>query len=220
MALDCRTPAASQGYRAAEHADLLRTQCRWLAKVDDGNTRGAHTRNTAASTSWALARSAPRPLELRAGVPGRPVPCAVPPGHLTLSAARLPYRLLTHHISPIDTGPLSTPPSTQAQAVPTTRGIITDHLDLLHVPQPIPIRCATDLLLFDERRRGWGPLLVVWQQRDSFDGEDEPQMPFGWPWSATRGTALTRWVSGSRSRYAAAGCCWRCRSPRILVAAD
>ncbi len=33
------------------------------------------------------ARLAPRPLELRAGVPGRPVLCAVPPGHLTLSVA-------------------------------------------------------------------------------------------------------------------------------------
>ena len=56
------------------------------------------------------ARSAPRPPELRAGVPGRPVLYAVPPGHLTLSAAppasptadssHLPYR----HRSFIDTG--------------------------------------------------------------------------------------------------------------------
>ncbi|HZL74731.1 MAG TPA: hypothetical protein VFB83_05080 [Propionibacteriaceae bacterium] len=46
-------------------------------------------------------------------------------------------------------------------------------------------------MLFDERRREWGPLLVVWRQRDSFDGEDEPPMPFGWPWCATRATALT-----------------------------
>jgi hypothetical protein len=39
-------------------------------------------------------------------------------------------------------------------------------------------------------RRGREPLLVVWEQRDSFGGEDEPPVPFDWPWPATRARAV------------------------------
>jgi len=46
------------------------------------------------------------------------------------------------------------------------------------------------LLLFDVRRRGRGPLLVTWEQRDSFDGEDEPPVAFSWPWPAARASAV------------------------------
>jgi hypothetical protein len=42
------------------------------------------------------------------------------------------------------------------------------------------------LYLFDVHRRGQGPLLVVWDQRDSFTGEDDPPVPFDWPWPASR----------------------------------
>jgi hypothetical protein len=42
------------------------------------------------------------------------------------------------------------------------------------------------LYLLEVRRRGRGPLLVVWEQRDSFGGEDEPPVPFDWPWPAQR----------------------------------
>lgn len=47
-----------------------------------------------------------------------------------------------------------------------------------------------DLYLFDVLRGGRGPLLVVWQQRDSFSGEDKPPVPFEWPWPETHATAV------------------------------
>ena len=33
-------------------------------------------------------------------------------------------------------------------------------------------------------RAGRGPLLVLWDQRDAFDGEDEPPAAVTWPWPA------------------------------------
>jgi hypothetical protein len=47
-----------------------------------------------------------------------------------------------------------------------------------------------DLYLFDVHRRGQGPLLVVWDQRDSFTGEDDPPVPFDWPWPTPRAAAV------------------------------
>ena len=36
-----------------------------------------------------------------------------------------------------------------------------------------------------------GPLLVVWEQRDPFHGEeDEPPVAFDWAWPAARATAV------------------------------
>jgi hypothetical protein len=46
------------------------------------------------------------------------------------------------------------------------------------------------LMVFEVRRRDRGPLLVVWEQRDSFDGEDEPPVAFDWPWPAARADAV------------------------------
>jgi hypothetical protein len=40
------------------------------------------------------------------------------------------------------------------------------------------------------RRRRRGPLLVAWDQRDAFEGEDEPPVAFDWPWPAARATAV------------------------------
>jgi hypothetical protein len=31
---------------------------------------------------------------------------------------------------------------------------------------------------------------VVWDQRDPFSGEDDPPVPFDWPWPATKATAV------------------------------
>jgi hypothetical protein len=47
-----------------------------------------------------------------------------------------------------------------------------------------------DRYLFDVRRRGRGPLLVVWDRRDSFTGEDDPPVPFDWPWPEPRAAAV------------------------------
>ena len=35
---------------------------------------------------------------------------------------------------------------------------------------------------------GRGPLLVVWDHRDPFDGEDEPPAEVSWPWPAAGAT--------------------------------
>jgi hypothetical protein len=47
-----------------------------------------------------------------------------------------------------------------------------------------------DLYLFDVRRAGRGPLLVVWRRGDSFAGEDDPPVAFDWPFPAARATAV------------------------------
>jgi hypothetical protein len=52
------------------------------------------------------------------------------------------------------------------------------------------------LYLFEVRRRGRDPLLVVWDQRDSFTGEDDPPVPFDWPWPATRAAAVDAFGQG------------------------
>ena len=44
------------------------------------------------------------------------------------------------------------------------------------------------LRAFEATRAGRGPLLVLWDQRDPFDGEDQPPVPVTWPWSATTAT--------------------------------
>jgi hypothetical protein len=49
---------------------------------------------------------------------------------------------------------------------------------------------APDLFVFDVRRGGRGPLLVIWQQRDSFHGEDEPPVAVDWPWPAGYAVAV------------------------------
>jgi hypothetical protein len=46
------------------------------------------------------------------------------------------------------------------------------------------------LYLFEVGRRGRGPLLVVWETRDPFGGEDEPPVAFAWPWPAARARAV------------------------------
>ena len=57
------------------------------------------------------------------------------------------------------------------------------------------------LYAFEVDRAGRGPLLVVWDHRDPFDGEDEPPVEVTWPWPATAATVTdafgrTQTVSG------------------------
>ena len=40
------------------------------------------------------------------------------------------------------------------------------------------------LQAFEADRAGRGPLLVLWDQRDPFDGEDQPPVTVTWPWPA------------------------------------
>ncbi|MGH3373103.1 MAG: hypothetical protein ACRDP6_00040 [Actinoallomurus sp.] len=46
------------------------------------------------------------------------------------------------------------------------------------------------LYAFEVDRAGRGPLLVLWDQRDMFDGEDEPPVTVDWPWPASTATAI------------------------------
>ena len=46
------------------------------------------------------------------------------------------------------------------------------------------------LRLFEVDRRHRGPLLVVWDQRDSFTGEDQPPVPLDWPWPPPRASVV------------------------------
>jgi hypothetical protein len=41
---------------------------------------------------------------------------------------------------------------------------------------------------FEVDRAEGGPLLVVWDHRDPFDGEDEPPVTVTWPWPAAKAT--------------------------------
>jgi hypothetical protein len=55
------------------------------------------------------------------------------------------------------------------------------------------------LRAFEVDRPGRGPLLVVWDHRDPFDGEDEPPADLSWPWPAD--TAAVTDVFGPRIRH-------------------
>jgi hypothetical protein len=44
------------------------------------------------------------------------------------------------------------------------------------------------LRAFEAQRAGRGPLLVLWDQRDPFDGEDQPPVPVTFPWPAATAT--------------------------------
>jgi hypothetical protein len=54
----------------------------------------------------------------------------------------------------------------------------------------VPVPERPSLFLFEVRRRDRGPLLVVWDRRDAFDGEDEPPVAFDWPWPVARADAV------------------------------
>ena len=75
-------------------------------------------------------------------------------------------------------------PSAEAFALMTEQLAGVEAVTSVEVPE------QPDLYLFDVRRGGRGPLLVVWQQRDSFSGEGEPPVPFEWPWPGTHATAV------------------------------
>src|SRR5690349_345092 len=46
------------------------------------------------------------------------------------------------------------------------------------------------LRAFEADRTGRGPLLVLWDHRDPFDGEDQPPVTVSWPWQAPTVTAI------------------------------
>jgi hypothetical protein len=46
------------------------------------------------------------------------------------------------------------------------------------------------LRVFHVARAGRDPVLVLWDERDPFDGEDQPAVPVSWPWPAGAGTVV------------------------------
>ena len=61
------------------------------------------------------------------------------------------------------------------------------------------------LRAFEVDRPGRGPLLVIWDHRDPFDGEDEPPAEVTWPWPAPAATVTdvfgrTSTVSGQHGQ--------------------
>lgn len=53
-----------------------------------------------------------------------------------------------------------------------------------------------DVYAFDVARHDRPPLLVAWQDRDPFGGEDEPPVPVTLPWSAPTGAAVDAFGHG------------------------
>jgi hypothetical protein len=56
------------------------------------------------------------------------------------------------------------------------------------------------LRAFEVDRAGRGPLLVVWDHRDPFDGEDEPPADVSWPWPADTATVTDVFGHGWTTR--------------------
>jgi hypothetical protein len=62
-----------------------------------------------------------------------------------------------------------------------------------------------NLLVLEVRRHRRGPLLVVWDQRNAFDGEDEPPVAFDWAWPAARAIAVDALGQAHQRRCSTAG---------------
>jgi hypothetical protein len=56
--------------------------------------------------------------------------------------------------------------------------------------QRIEIPERPTIYLFEVQRRERSPLLVIWEQHDTFAGEDEPSAPFTWPWPIAQAQAI------------------------------
>jgi hypothetical protein len=54
----------------------------------------------------------------------------------------------------------------------------------------VTVPAHPELFLFEIRRAGREPMLVVRAQRDSFTGEDEPPVTFDWIWQAAYASAV------------------------------
>jgi hypothetical protein len=56
------------------------------------------------------------------------------------------------------------------------------------------------LYAFEIDRTGRGPLLILWDHRDPFDGEDEPPAEVAWPWPAAAATVTDVFGRGWTAR--------------------
>jgi hypothetical protein len=75
-------------------------------------------------------------------------------------------------------------PSGEAFALLADQLAGVERVTRLEVPE------RPSLFLFEVERAGRGPLLVAWELRDSFSGEDQPPVAFQWPWPAAGARAV------------------------------
>ena len=71
-----------------------------------------------------------------------------------------------------------------------TFALLADQLAGVDSVTRLEVQGWPSVYLFEVHRGGRGPLLVVWNQRDSFHGEDEPTIAFDWPWPAAQAKAV------------------------------
>jgi hypothetical protein len=69
-----------------------------------------------------------------------------------------------------------------------TFALLADQLADARAVARVRIGARPTLHAFKADRSGRGPLLVLWDHRDAFDGEDEPPVIITWPWPAGNAT--------------------------------
>ena len=67
---------------------------------------------------------------------------------------------------------------------------LAGHLAGAQTVRPAGDSSRPTLRVFEVDRVGRGPLLVAWDHRDAFSGEDEPPVTVSWPWTAGPVTAM------------------------------
>ncbi|MFN8514685.1 MAG: hypothetical protein U0841_19295 [Chloroflexia bacterium] len=71
-----------------------------------------------------------------------------------------------------------------------TFALLADQLAGVETVRRVEVPDRPSLYAFEVERRARGPLLVAWDDRDPFSGEDEPPIPFVWPWRWPHATAI------------------------------
>jgi hypothetical protein len=69
-----------------------------------------------------------------------------------------------------------------------TFALLADQLTGTQAVTRLPCSDHPTLHAFQADRAGRGPLLVLWDHRDTFHGEDEPPVTISWPWPRTTAT--------------------------------
>ena len=73
---------------------------------------------------------------------------------------------------------------------PSAETFLCRHLADVESVNQVKVPERPELFVFEVRRAGREPMFVVWVQRDSFTGEDEPPVTFDWIWPAAQASAL------------------------------
>ena len=64
----------------------------------------------------------------------------------------------------------------------------------------VPAASWPGLHAFEVDRAARGPLLVLWDHSDPFDGEDEPPLTVTWPWPAATATVTDAFGQGQTAQ--------------------